>query len=223
MQLGLDCPPDICDAVQPFANFDYVNGVVALKHTEYASWLKGSNRAKAVDVRKLSMQDVRRLSEAIPPTILFVPIADTQMHEACLSTFGPEHVVSVITAPDFSTCFQWIAATTGAIAIPHDICADPNDSGSIMALRRALIATNCPADRIVHLLGMTTPHELLWYINRPYITSLNTALPVTLGLQSADILSHQSGETPQPATAKLTDKTWAAVCRNIAILRRFMS
>ena len=232
MNLGLDCPAlKLFSAIQPFADYDYIIASRVLKDKKYeAFFAERKSRFKILDVRDTpSVSDARDAFDRVSASAILVPLDNRQQHDGCSEALGVESVITIINASDYRDFYAQVGIVGGAVAIPHDICSPKDTSPIFMELRRALLVVNLPSDRLVHLLGMTTVHELPWYSGKPNILSISTSVPVVLGLQGKDILdvslSVEGGVEieGEKALGDLTNERWAALCRNIALLRKFMA
>ena len=240
MKLALECPTDLLDLVQSFADFDFILAKVALEDGKYLSYYKTStNTMKIVDNsvneegEPTSVEDLIAVFEEVGGTLLVAPdwIGDSkrtlEAYQECISKVSPERVVGVVQGSTFVEALSCLEKYSGLVAIPYDICSKKKDPPWLMGLRRALLVSNIPNDRLVHLLGFTSLHEFLWYSYRPNVVSIDTGIPVMLGLQGKDILDElESKEVPTYNTMeelKLSQKEWTGICRNIALLRKYIS
>jgi hypothetical protein len=96
-----------------------------------------------------------------------------------------------------------------------------------MSLRRALVISQLPKEVSVHLLGFTSLNEFIWYKDRHNVLSIDTGLPILLGLQGKGIeepiLDKSVPTLNQMDSLELNAKGWTSVCRNIALFRTFLS
>ena len=107
--------------------------------------------------------------------------------------------------------------------IPYHVGgSDRRKNPELMALKRALVVSNIPAERSIHLLGLTTVDEFKWYFGRNNVMSIDTDVPIKAGLSLQPVEEYDRA-TQIDEDIPLTQETWAAVCRNLAYLRKVMS
>jgi len=240
MKLALECPTDLLDLVQPFADFDFVLAKVALEDEKYLSYYKAStNTTKIVDNsvneegEPTSIEDLVTVFEEVGGTLLVAPdwIGNSkktlEAYQECIGRVSPEQVIGVVQGSTFEEALSCLGKYSGLVAVPYDICSKKTDPPWLMGLRRSLFISNIPGDRPVHLLGFTSLDEFLWYNYRPNVVSIDTGIPIMLGLQEKDILDElESKKVPTYNTMKelkLSRKEWTGICRNIALLRKYIS
>lgn len=238
MQLALESRTDMLEMVQPFADFDWILAGEVLKDEKHAEFYKSSTKAKFVDNsvneegEPISIENLKKAFEMVGGTYIVAPdwIGDAdrtiESYKKCLEVFPKDTVIGVIQGPSFSDAMRCISEYKGVLAVPYDICCKKTDPPWLMALKRALVVSNIPTDRYVHLLGFNSLDEFFWYEGRPHITSIDTGAPVLLGLQELDIMDPlESKAKPtynQMLKLELTQTGWTAICRNIALLRRYL-
>lgn len=239
MKLALECSTDMLEMVQPFADFDWVLGHKVLEDKEYAEYHLNSNRLKFIDNsvnevgEPLSTEDLKKVWGLVKGTYIVSPDwiggarKTLDAYQECLKEFGRERIVGVVQGQVFEEALNCVEVYgPGWIAVPYDICSKRNDPPWLMALMRALIICNIPPDRHIHLLGLTSLKEFYWYINRPNVLSIDTGVPILLGLQGKDILepleSKEEATYNQMEKIELTQIGWTAIMRNIALLRRYL-
>lgn len=114
----------------------------------------------------------------------------------------------------------------GVVAVPYAVGSKLDNPPWLMGLRRALVVSNVPQDRRVHLLGFTCVEEFQWYRDKPNVVTIDTGIPILLGLQNKGIEDGlESKEEPtwkELQKYELTQEHWSAVCRNIALLRKYL-
>ena len=239
MRLALECRTDMLEMVQPFADFDWILGHKVLEDEEYTKYYsRVSTKVKFIDNSvnevgtPLTTDQLGEVRDKVRGGLIVSPdwIGDAEKtleaYEACVKVFGRDDVVGVLQGNTFGEALACLKVYGSLIAVPYDITSSKEDSPQLMGLRRALLVSNLPNDRSVHLLGYTSLDELWWYSNRPWITSIDTGIPILLGLQGLDILEPlESKAEPtlnQIEKFKLGQKEWTAVIRNIALLRRYL-
>lgn len=240
MKLALECRPDMLEMVQPFADFDFILAKEVLRSGEYKDYYLQSPRVKIVDNsvneegEPSSLEEIEEAFKAVEGNFLVSPdwLGDTkktvEAYQEAVKAFGEERVIGVLQGSSFVEVFEALPtiAKGPLVAIPYDICSKKSDSPSLMALRRALIVSNIPSNVPIHLLGFNSLEEFYWYTGKTNIMSIDTGVPVLLGLQGLDILDPlESKAKPtynEMGELKLGQKQWGAICRNIALLRKYL-
>jgi len=245
MKLALECSTKLLEMVQPFADFDFILAHKALEDEEYLKFYKESgNGLKIVDNsvnEEGTPESAEKLIEAfkeVGGTYLVAPdyLGDTQKtiqsYNECKTLMAKEKIplerlVGVVQGKVFEEAFECLKAySSGLVCVPYDLCSEKTDSPWIMGLRRALFVAHVPKEYIVHLLGFTSLEEFFWYQNNPMVVSMDTGIPILLGLQGLDILDPlESKEQPtlnQIEKIELSQQGWTGIIRNIALLRRYM-
>ena len=240
MKLALECPTAMLEMVQPFGDFSWILGHKVLEDEEYAKFYKNFEGFKIVDNsvnevgEPLTVEDMAKVMEMVGGDLLVSPdwIGDAGKTVAaygdCIKKFGKEKVIGVVQGATFEEAFKCINyyGKDTFIAVPFDICSSKKDPPFLMALRRALAVCGIPSTTRIHLLGFNSLDEFFWYTNKPNVVSIDTGVPVMLGLDGLDILDPlESKEDPtlnRMEKTKLTQQGWTAVCRNIALLRKYL-
>lgn len=240
MKLSLECPTAMLEMVQPFGDFDWILGHKVLEDEKYAKFYKESGRFKIVDNgvneagEPLSGQDLDTVMEMVGGGLVVAPdwMGDAgrtiESYMEFIKTHDRKGVVGVIQASTFGGTFECLNAfgSDGIVAVPYDVCSKREDPPWLMGLRRALVVCNIPNNIRVHLLGFTSLQEFFWYEGRTNVISIDTGVPVMLGLDGLDILDElESKNTPtlgKMEKVELTQMGWTGVCRNIALLRKFI-
>jgi len=246
MRLALECSTKLLEMVGPFADFDFVLAHKVLEDKEYLEFYKNSsNGLKIVDNsvnEEGTPESTKNLVEAfkeVGGTYLVAPdyIGDAektvQAYQECKALLTKEKIplerlIGVVQGEVFEDAFECLKAYSGLISIPYDLCSKKTDPPWIMSLRRALFIAHIPRDQgfLVHLLGFTSLDEFFWYQNNPMVVSIDTGIPILLGLQGLDILDPlESKEQPtlnQMEKIELSQQGWTGIIRNIALLRRYM-
>jgi len=227
------------EMVQPLADFDWVLAHKVLEDETYAEWYRKSGNLKFVDnsVNELSMPlSVEQMKEAfdkvngtyvVAPDFLGDSGKTLEAYRECVKILPPEKIAKVVQGRSFVEaweCFQ--AYPAGIICIPYDLCSSRNEPPWLMGLRRALFISNIPKDQgyLIHLLGYTSLDEFFWYHGNPMVATIDTGIPVMLGLEGKDILDPlESKSTPtfnRMEKLELDQKAWVRIVLNIALLRR---
>ncbi len=238
MKLALECRVDLLELVQPFADFDFLLTHEALGNEAYLEHYKKSAKWKIID-NSVNEEDepstIEELKEVFDEVEADFVISPDWIGEAdstrraylqCIEVFGEGKVIGVIQGKTFEEALLCLNTYKGMVAVPYDICSKRSDPPWVMSLRRALVVCNIPSEVPVHLLGFTSIDELIYYEGRTNVGSIDTGAPILLGLDSKDILDPI--ESKIKATYNLmegkrvTPETWTAICRNIALLRRYL-
>jgi hypothetical protein len=241
MKLALECRADMLEMVQPFGDFDWILAHKVLGDEKYADWYKESGNIKFIDNsvnelgEPLPIDKLKEAFEKVGGTYIVAPDylgeADKTIaaYEECIKAFPKEKVIGVIQGPTFTDAFECLNTYgKGVVAIPYDLCSKKTDPPWLMGLRRCLFVTNIPKDQgiFVHLLGFNSLDEFFWYQTNPIIMSIDTGVPILLGLEGLDILDPlESKEEPtlnRMEKIELTQQGWTGIIRNIALLRKSM-
>ncbi len=243
MRLSLECPTNLLEYLQPFADFDWILAHKAIEDEKYSAFYKESTKIKVVDNsvnevgEPLPLEEMDKAVEAVGGNFIVAPdwIGDSNktlsVLSECVKKYGVQKTIAVVQGATFEEaifCLNSILAIQGIqrIAIPYDISSDKKDLPSLMALRRALLVSNIPNTVYVHLLGFTDINEFIWYRSKPHVSSIDTGVPIMLGLQGADILEPLDSKVQPTLTRmediKLTEQGLTAIYRNIGLLRRYM-
>ena len=238
MRLALECRTELLELVQPFGDFDFCLAHEILKNQEYAKFYKESEREKIVDNsvnedgEPVSLEDLKRAFETVEGTMIVSPDwlgnskRTLEAYLECIELFGVEKVIGVVQGADFKEAIACASLYKGAVAIPFDICSEKVDPPWIMGLRRALVVCNLPSDRIIHLLGFNSLDEFFFYEGKLNVVSIDTGVPVLLGLEGKDILDPLESKVKPTYNLmegkKLTQSEWTGIIRNIALLRKYL-
>lgn len=240
IKLALECPTAMLEMVQPFGDFDWILGHKVLESQEYLEYYKEPGRLKIIDNsvnevgEPLSLEDMEKVLSLVGGDLLVSPdwigdaLKTVGAYGDCIKKFGKEKVIGVIQGETFEEALRCLSiyGSEGLIAVPYDVCSKKTDLPSTMALRRALVVCNIPNNTRVHLLGFNSLDEFFWYSGRPNVVSIDTGVPVMLGLDGLDILD-SLGAKEAPTLSRmekieLTQQGWTGVIRNIALLRRYL-
>ena len=238
MQLSLECPTKLLEQIQPFADFDFILADLVLKDEAYRNYYKASDRVKIVDNsvnelgQPLPLAEIIKAFKEVNGTYLVAPDFLGKAQEtinsylSCCKEIGKEKTIGVLQGSSFEEVFTSLSYYQGLIAIPFDICSSKEDPPWLMGLRRALVVSRLPSESRVHLLGFNSIEEFFWYKNLPSVVSIDTGVPIMLGLQEKDILDPlEDKKTPtllKMDEIELTQKNWTAICRNLALLRKYI-
>ena len=239
LKLALECPTDMLEMVSPFADFDFILAKVALEDKKYFEYYKSSTNMKIVDNsvneegEPTPVDELVKVFEALGGNFLVSPDwigkypETVEAYAECIGKIKPENVIGVIQGSTFEEAYSCLDKYGSFVAVPYDLCSTKKDPPWLMGLRRALFISNIPNDRNVHLLGFNGLEEFFWYRNKSNVVSIDTGAPIMLGLQGKDILDGiESKEKPtynEMKDLKLTQKEWTGICRNLALLRKYIS
>lgn len=236
MRLALECPTPLLDMIQPFADFDFILANLMKSDKAYADYYKKSTNYKMLDNgvtetgEPLPIEEIHEIASELGVDLVIARdwIGDYEKtargYMESVKKFGESMVVGVLqgSSPEEALkCLNFISPKSPMIMVPYHVGgSDRRKDSWLMALRRTLVVAHIPADRSVHLLGFTTLAELSWYVGRPNVVSIDTDVPVKAGLVVQDI--DDFDRSAKVTATSLTKESWAAVCRNIALLRKFM-
>ena len=237
MLLALECPTSMLDMVQPFADFDWILADKFLKDEEYAEFYRQSSNTKVVDNsvtelgEPMTIEDLKIVVEDVKADIVVSPdwINDFEKtteayrefsqvtFEGCTPTIAG--VLQGSTPEEALRCLG-VYRDIGTVMVPYRVGgSEKKDPDWLKALRRQLVVTHIPKDWSVHLLGFTTLNEFSWYSRMPNVVSIDTDVPIRSGLMQVDFDDFDRMKDTSKIT--LTKDNWAAVCRNIAVLRKY--
>jgi len=239
MKLSLESRTDLLKLVQPLADFSFILAQEVLKDEEYAQYFAEDDKVKYLDNglnengEPMSIEDLKQANEKVGGDCYIIAPdwrgEAGKTFEAYVETckeFGEDRVIGVMQGSTPVECLSCTNVYKGVIAIPYRVLSGPTDLPDTMALRRALLISNMPNGRLIHLLGLTVLEELEWYENRPNVMSIDTGVPILMGLREEHIedgLKDKSQPTHKlAADLELTQKGYLASVINIATLRRHM-
>lgn len=231
MKLALSCSDELLEMVQPFADFDFILARQYQESEVYADWYRKSDNIKFVDNsvaekgEPCSVEELGQIAEDCGAAYIFAPdwVGEYQKtvdsYRECIGKLPKEKVIGVLqgsTPEEALKCLN--VYESGIISVPAYVGGyEEGDSKKLMLLRRALVVAHIPSDRIIHLLGFISLAEFTWYVGRPNVYSIDTHAPVVAGLAIQDIDDYERG---QKVPTELNKENWAAICRNIALLRK---
>lgn len=231
MKLALECSDELLDMMQPFADFDWVSVGRYLESKVYAEYYRSSDNVKFIGSSpgdSCPIEDLKKVLEDCEGTYAVAPDQANAREETlrayteCASKLPKDVVIGVLqgsTPEDALRCLDTYESKI--VAVPCRVGgSEEEDPGELVALRRELVVAHIPADRIILLLGFASTSEFAWYTNRSNVWGLYTGAPIQAGLASQDI---DDFGRAQKVDVELNKDNWAAVCRNIALLRKYMS
>jgi hypothetical protein len=212
MKLALECTTKLLPSIQPLADFDWVLAHKVLEDPDYAEYYKASGRFKVLDnsVNEfLTPVDLNYLDEAasyVKPDLIVAPDYLGDMNKTreavreAIHLFGKEKIFPVVQGKDIDEILNlfkyYLELGLERVAIPYDILAQREDNSVMMASNRRMVVnsiiTRAPIGFEVHLLGLNTLEELSYY-RSPYLISIDTGVPVLLGLKG-----YKLGDDPLP-------------------------
>lgn len=250
MQLALECTTKLLGQIQPFADFDFMLAHLVLKDEVYTEFYKTSDKRKYLDnsVNELgtpaTLEDVKAAYDKVkgPYEICVVSpdfIGDykqtIQIYVEFLKLFKdlPIIPVAVLQGNSYEEVFTCLKlyysihnGPPSVLAVPYDIGSEKKDPPELMALRRALIVSNIPNNTQIHLLGFTDINEFWWYRGKANIVSLDTGIPVLLGLEGKGVEEPLQDKTKPTLDLMegltLSKENYGTICRNIALLRTYI-
>lgn len=234
MKLSLECPDELLDMVQPFADFDWILVNRYLESGVYAEYYRNSDKIKFVDNsvtekgEPCSAEELRQVMDDCKADYVIAPdwIGEykktVEAYRECIGKLPKEKVIGVLQGGSPEEALKCLEVYEHKIvAVPYRVGgSEKGDPNELMALRRELVVAHVPSDRLVHLLGYTHSSEFAWYVNRPNIWGVDTDVPIRAGLAGQDL---DDFDRTQKVSTDLNKENWAATCRNIALLRKYMS
>lgn len=202
IELALECPTELLDIVQPYADFYFALTHLVLKDPEYARFYgEGFDKELILDngtnelLEPCSLEDIKLAADLINPDIIIAPdyLGDDASTiaglDAAVDLFGKDRVMPVIqgqTEDGVVKCadeikkrgFNWVA-------VPYDILCSRDDSIEKMAEERSHLVRYLSRRTfsLIHLLGLTTLEELSEYRDIRQVKSIDTGSPVMHGLK----------------------------------------
>lgn len=239
MKLALECSTKLLEMVQPFADFDWILGHLYLRDKKYAEFYKASKKMKFIDNsvneegEPITIDKLKKVYEDLGGGYIVSPdwIGDSEKtlkaYAECIQVFGDANVVGVIQGSTFEEAFACLAAYKGMVAVPYDICSKKDEPPWVMSLRRVIVTYRIPPTQYTHLLGFTTLDEFALYQGLPNVASVDTGVPIWLGLEGLGI-EEPLKDKKDPTYKKMEElevnaKAWSVVLRNLALLRRYIS
>jgi len=247
MNIALETPTELLQAVQPLADFDWVLAHLVMEDASYALWYKESKRLKVLDnsvnelLEPMNPQEMIHAANYVDPDYLVAPdfLGDKEktLHalDEAVGVFGQDVTLPVLQGETLEECQECAKAIKAwgfrRISIPYDILSDRRDSSldQMGKNRNTLIANLGINFSWIHLLGFTTPKELLPYKEKLNILSQDTGKPIMWGLRKElmGIGAHYLYARPQgdPTLSKMVQTVssqtdlWA-VYWNLAEYRR---
>ena len=222
MLLALDCPTKMCKAVSTLADFEVVSALRCQEDTDYKQYHIDSKLPKLLNCDcNISPDTATALSKEMDCRFIITS------HP--LTFKDTSNLIGIISGGDFEellSCVNtFLQSKVTSLAVPYGICSTKKESPEVMSIKRVLVVSLIPIEVPVHLLGFTSLSELWWYRSRAG-TSMNTGVPVLLGLRDLDILEplpDKNISTTEMFKQIPAEKSkWGQVCRNVAVLRKYL-
>ena len=244
MKLALESTTKLLGHVQGFGDFDWVFFPRATADKDYLDFYQKSSQPKILclgdGVSEPDDKQAKEIWESLGGPIITSPdfvgnqAKTIEAYNTYCQEYGVENIIGVLQGSSYREVLGCLFYYKGQVAIPFNIGSADDTPNSLMAIRRALVVSNIPADRYVHLLGFSTLDELEWYETKPNVLSINTGYPVMLGMKESDILDISKEcdkseitlevmEKIEASNKELSQTQWTAIIRNIALLRRYIS
>ena len=246
MKLSLEATTKLLPKIQGFGDFDWVSFPRTLSDSSYLDFFSNSSVPRIISMGngkgEPELKKTREMWEKlggkdiiISPDFVGDHIKTITTYDIYCQEYGAESVIGVLQGSSYKEVLSCMNYYKGQVAVPFNIGSTDSATNSMMALRRALVVSNIPSDRYVHLLGFNNIPELEWYETKPNVISINTGHPILLGLKEQDILSIDNDSDKSENTfdamdvaeatckGQLSQTQWTAIVRNIALLRRYIS
>lgn len=248
MKVAFECPTKMLEQIQPFADFDYLLANKVLSDPKYAEYYKNATRMRFLDNgvneagEPVSVEDLKKALDIIGDNRDTFVIGLDWVGDAMktmqgfvdsIKVFGEGKVIPVLqggSPEEVLICLDYYLRAgikAPVLCIPYRICGSVKETHpEVMALRRALVVSKVPPQVPIHLLGFNSLSEFSWYKDKGNVVSIDTGIPVLLGLHGKDILDGVDDKAKDTYSemekVDITKDNWAAVCRNIALFRTFL-
>jgi len=200
-KLGLDCPTNWLEFIQPMADYDYVLVEKCLKDRKYLDFFKRSPREKILNNRLMGTDTSRVLSDVlevwkelggqvIAPDWGNDHGKTLEGYKECCRLIPRENVIGVVQTTNCWEVEECIQSYGGKVAVGFDVGSEHEDEEINKVYRRIKVVLQLRFKK-VHLLGMTNPGELFFYKGLDHIDSINTGLPILLGFSDMSLLGYK--------------------------------
>jgi len=209
-------------AVAALADFDVVSAMRCQDDADYKQYYLNSTGAKLLNCDcNIAHETASELAKELSCHLILTP--RPMAFKDMSNLMG---IVSGESFADINACVvTFLQNGVTSLAVPYDICSLKGDTTEVMSLRRVMAVSLIPAEVAVHLLGFVALSEFWWYKGRKNM-SLNTGIPILLGLRDMDILEPLPSKGPSTLemfkTVPADKAKWGQVCRNVAILRKYL-
>jgi len=237
VDLALECSTEILEWIQPFADFDWILTKEYKENEAYREYYKQSTNFKYVDnsvneeLEPCSLEDIKEVFDDCGGNLVVAPdwlgnnVQTLEGYMDAVKLFGKERVVGVLQGKTYEEILGCLNFYGNLVAVPYDIMSVRTDPPWLMGMRRNLVVAKIPQQYKVHLLGFTSLEELEYYRSMPNVISIDTGIPVKLGLEELDIMDPlESKATPtykQMEEIPVNQERLTAIYRNLAILRKY--
>lgn len=253
MKLALESPTQLLKTVQPLSDFNFISARRVLNDTKYADFYtnKGTDVIAPYSIvnpndghgEPVSIEELKEVLKSlnldgeramvIAPDFPNNALATLGAYQECVEQFGENVVVGVLQGESFHQSFNCLAFYKTNIAVPIGLNTYPDEPPYIWSLKRHRLISMIPDDRFIHLLGFGSIEEFWCYEARPNVASLNTAMPILMGLREGSILDPLQATEKQKATLtqcneilkqqpQLKQEQLTSIYANIALLRRYL-
>ena len=178
----------------------------------------------------VSFEVLDKVVEQVEPDWILSPDVFRD-HNATLSRYTNlkdkygDKLVGVVQADSDEELEECFAAYGEIVAIPYDIGSKWEDPIGLKIARRIMAVQAFP-DRKVHLLGLTSPLELLFYKDFPNVISFNTGLPIKLAFEGKPLLTQDEkvfSSLIEEVNYPVTYESFKKAEKNIRDLRSILS
>ena len=202
MKIALECPTSLLGDIQPLADFDWILAHLVLQDKEYADYYSKSERFKVLDnsVNELltpcTLEELGEAARIVSPNLVVAPdylgsaSATRIALKRTVELFGIEKVYPVVQGSSMDSvldCLDYfLKLGLERVAVPYDTLSSREDKPEGMASRRQEVVrhiiSRVPIGFHIHLLGFNTIEELGQH-NRGWVRSIDTGVPIMMGLQ----------------------------------------
>ena len=248
IRIGFECPNEIFQSILPLGDFNFALTKEVLKNGELAEYYRTSKKFCFLDnstneeLVPCSLKEIEQAANLIHPDKIVAPdfLGNSTKTlaglPATIDTFGRGSVLPVIQGSSLEEVFDCARGIRGhsldCIAVPYDLILGRNASVADMARVRSLVVyhlTNVLGFKKIHLLGLTSLEELIYYWwdpeTRSHVKSIDTGGPILMGLKGVHY--PQEWSYKQTPTLRLMESFSAThnletVLWNISFLRTLL-
>lgn len=248
IRIGFECPNEMFPSILPLGDFNFALTKEVLKNRELAEYYRTSKKFCFLDnstneeLVPCSLKEIEKAAALINPDMVVAPdfLGDSTKTlaglPATIDSFGRGNVLPVVQGSSLEEIFDCAKGIRGhsldCVAVPYDLVLGRNASVADMARVRSLVVYHLVTIlgfRKIHLLGLTSLEELIYYWWTPeirsHIGSIDTGGPILMGLLGFKYPEEWSyKKTP---TLKLMENhsevySFDYILKNIAILRTLL-
>ena len=248
IRVGFECPNEMFPSILPLGDFNFALTKEVLKSPELAEYYRTSKKFCFLDnstneeLVPCSLKEIEQAANLIHPDKVVAPdfLGDSTKTlaglPATIDTFGRGNVLPVVQGASLEEIFDCAKGVRGhsfdCIAVPYDLVLGRNASVADMARVRSLVVYHLVETlkfKRIHLLGLTSLEELVyyWWVPeiRSSIESIDTGGPILMGLQG--LKYPQEWSYKRTPTLKLMEKlpdvyNYDYILKNIAFLRTLL-